>query len=69
MLKKLAPDCSLDMLRNAGRIRALSLLRRELIAVLLIEGYRGSAIARCLYVSQALVSDVARQIRGRIRAA
>jgi REP element-mobilizing transposase RayT len=56
------PDVTLDFLRSAGRSRGLSQIRRNVIAALLTAGYRGCAIARLLFVSQALVSDVARQL-------
>ena len=67
ILRKLAPDCSLDTIRQAGRVKELSRIRRHLIAALLTLGYRGAAIARCLCVSQALVSDVARELRNSAR--
>ncbi|MGQ0813882.1 MAG: transposase [Gemmatimonadota bacterium] len=64
ILHRIAPDCSLDMLRMAGRITKLSRIRRNVIAGLLTYGYRCTVIARCLYVSPSLVSDVARELRG-----
>lgn len=61
------PDCSLDLIRCAGRSRAISLIRRNLIAALLVAGYRNCMIARLLFVSPALVSDVARQLSPYVR--
>lgn len=59
VLRRLASDCSIDLIRHAGRIRRLCSIRRELIAALLTFGYRGSAISRCLRVSPSVVSRVA----------
>lgn len=58
VLRLLASDCTLDMLRLGGRSVAITKIRRELIAVLHTSGYRRSAIARVLYVSPSMVSDV-----------
>ncbi|MGQ0560853.1 MAG: transposase [Gemmatimonadota bacterium] len=63
ILRSLDPDCSLDILRLAGRSRAITRVRRELIAALRSLGYPTRAISRCLFVSPALVSDVGRSIR------
>lgn len=57
-LRLLAPDCTLDMIRLGGRGHAITRIRRELIAVLFTSGYRRSAIARVLFVSPSVVSDV-----------
>lgn len=63
VLRKLADDLSLEQLRHCGRSKPASRVRRELIATLLIAGYRNGAIARCLNVSNALVSSVGAAIR------
>lgn len=63
ILKSIAPHCSLDDVRSCNRSRKIVQIRRDLIAVLLTSGYRGSAIARCLFVSAALVSRVAADIK------
>lgn len=66
VLRKLDANCHIDLLRHAGRVRGLCRIRRELIAALLSYGYKGAAIARCLRVSQSVVSDVVRTIRPRV---
>lgn len=63
ILRSIAPHCSLDDVRSCNRSRKIVQIRRNLIAILLTSGYRGSAIARCLFVSAALVSRVAAEIR------
>jgi len=63
LLRSLAPGCDIDMLRNAGRSKALAPIRRNVVAALLSCGYRANAIARCLRVSAALVSRVAAAMR------
>lgn len=63
ILASLDPECSLDVMRMAGRSAAIVAVRRKLIAALVLAGYRVSSIARCLYVSQALVSEVAAGLR------
>ena len=63
ILKAIAPSCSLDDVRSCNRSRKIVKIRRDLIAVLITSGYRGSAIARCLFVSPALISRVAAEIR------
>lgn len=63
LLKLLDEECSLDVMRIAGRSAAISGLRRNLIEALLLSGESNGAIARCLFVSPALVSSVAASIR------
>jgi putative transposase len=63
VLSRIDPDVNIDMIRNAGRIKLLGRIRRQLIAVLLTDGYRGAAISRCLRVSQSVVSDVASDLQ------
>lgn len=63
LLKRMDPNIDIEMLRQAGRLKALAPLRRNIIAALLSGGHRPSAIARCLRVSPALVSRVAAAMR------
>ncbi|MGQ0814905.1 MAG: transposase [Gemmatimonadota bacterium] len=63
ILRKLDPECDIDTLRHAGRRKTLAGLRRQVIAILLTDGYRGSDIARCLRVSPALVSRIRADMR------
>lgn len=63
ILNSLDPECSLDVMRLAGRSAAITGLRRKLVAALLTAGDRNRDIARCLYVSPALVSAVAANLR------
>lgn len=63
LLKSLDKNCSLDIMRIAGRSAAISRLRRDLIEALLITGEANGAISRCLFVSPALVSSVAASLR------
>ncbi|HEX6558738.1 MAG TPA: transposase [Longimicrobiales bacterium] len=63
LLKRLDSDCDIETLRQAGRLKALAPLRRNIIAALLSSGHRASAIARSLRVSPTLVSRVAASMR------
>ena len=63
ILKRLDPECDIDMLRHAGRLKAIAPIRRELIAALKARGHQQSGIARCIRVSPALVSIVGSEIR------
>ncbi|MGQ0814301.1 MAG: transposase [Gemmatimonadota bacterium] len=65
ILRTIEPDCTLDILRAAGRSKAAARPRRELTAALLARGHRNRAISRCLFVSPAYVSSVARMVRDR----
>lgn len=62
-LRALAPDLTLEQVRTGGRVKAIGSVRRQLIAMLLTSGHRNGAIARCLNVSTAHVSEVASEMR------
>jgi REP element-mobilizing transposase RayT len=64
LLPRISPDLTLDDLRRAGRVKELCKKRVELIAALIQAGCRTAAIARCLRVSQSLVSNIRSQMRG-----
>ena len=68
-LRSIADDVSLEQLRCAGRSRELCAFRRQVIAILWANDYRNGAIARCVNVSPAHVSNVAAAMRAAQRAA
>lgn len=63
ILGRLAPDVSLNQLRTGVLVKKMAPVRHELIATLDASGFRGVAIARCLNVSPALVSQVRANVR------
>jgi hypothetical protein len=63
LLRRINAEVTLQMIRSAGRLTALSQIRRQLIEGLLVHGCRTTAISRCLGVSSSLVSQVARGMR------
>jgi hypothetical protein len=63
LLVQLQPDCPMDTVRSGTRLRPIVIIRRNLIAGLLARGYRGTAIARFLAVSDSTVSNVAVSLR------
>ncbi len=64
LLKRIAPDVTIETIRFAGRSRTAGAIRQQLIGALLVYGCRTTAIARFLLVSPSLVSKVSRAIRG-----
>jgi len=63
MLHRIDPNCSLDDVRNGGRSRSITALRRRVIEGLSALGYRTGAIARCMRVTQSMVSHVKSDMR------
>jgi len=62
-LRMIDRELTLYDLRSCGRVKALGEVRRAVIARLVLESHRNSAIARCLNVSPAHVSVIAADLR------
>lgn len=63
LLERIEPACPLDLVRSGTRARPITTIRRQMIAALLAQGFRGVALARFFGVSQTLVSNIAIELR------
>ena len=59
LLLRLDAKCPLDLVRSGTRARRVSHIRKQLIAALLVQGFRGHMIARFFGVSSTAVSRIA----------
>jgi hypothetical protein len=63
LLARLDRSLTLDVIRSGTRMPRVSTIRKQLIAALLVRGFRGTAIARFFGLSETAVSRVAVSLR------
>ena len=63
LLARLDRSLTLDVVRSGTRVPRVSTIRKQLIAALIVRGFRGTAIARFFGISETAVSRVAVSLR------